>query len=209
MKTTPAKCVIELESQLRSLRTLDSLNQRQFAAGLGRKSGLSKAQLHVLTEAIFFAGFRAYEQFMRNVFVLYCCGVQPSRRRLIRPYLKPKTLKHAEELLQSSMPFLDWSSPDSLIDRAETYLEGGYPVKDVITANLESLRDLKRIRNHIAHMSKESQAEYLKTVKRHYGIVPLKVPRPGEFLLLTRRGSRSYYLSDYLQLINKVAAQFG
>lgn len=209
MKTTPAKCVIEIRSQLRSLITLDALNQRHFSAGVGRKSCLTTAQLHVLTEAIFFAAYRLYEQFMRNVFILYCCGVQPNRRRLVRPFLKPKTLKHAEELLQSSKPFLDWSSPDSIIDRAETYLEDGYPIKDVISANLESLRDLRRIRNHIAHMSKESLAEYVKTVKRHYGTIPLKIPRPGEFLLLTRGGSTSYYLSDYLQMIDRVAAQLG
>ena len=209
MKKTPAKCVIELQSQLQSLRTLDALNQRQFTAGVRRKSGLTKAQLHVLTEAIFFAAFRAYEQFIRNIFVLYCCGVQPNKRRLVRPYLKPKTLKHAEGMIQSAMPFLDWTSPDSVIARAETYLEDGYPVKDVISSNLESLRDLKRIRNHIAHMSKESHDEYLKTVKRHYGTVPLKVPRPGEFLLLTRSSSSTYYLADYLNLIDGVATQLG
>ena len=209
MKKTPGKCVIELQSQLRSLRMLDSLNQRQFTARVGRRSSLTKAQFHVLTESIFFTAFRAYEQFIQNIFVLYCFGVQPNRRKLVRPFLKPKTLKHAKELLQSSMPFLDWSSPDSLINRAETYLEDGYPVKDVIAAHIESLRDLKRIRNHIAHMSEESHAEYLKAVRRHYGTVPLQVPRPGKLLLLTRRGSVSYYLSDYLNLIESVATQLG
>jgi len=207
MRKTPPKCFSELQSQLRSLKHLDALNQRQFSAAVGRGLGLTKAQLHVLTEAIFFAAFRAYEQFLRNVFVLYCCGVQPSRRRLVRSYLKPKTLKHAEELVQSSMPFLDWSSPETVVQRAETYLEDGYPVKDVIAPNLEPLRDLKRLRNHIAHMSKESYVEYRKTVMRHYGTVPLKVPRPGEFLLLTPRGSTSYYLSGYFQVIESVAAQ--
>lgn len=207
MKTTPKKCIIELGSQLRSLRMLDSINQRQFTAPFGRKSSLTKAQLHVLTESIFFTAFRAYEQFIQNIFVLYCCGSQPNRRKHARSYLKPKSLKHAKELLQSSMPFLDWSSPDSVIERSETYLGDGYPVKDVITAHIESLRDLKRIRNHVAHMSEESKAEYLKTLRRHYGTDPLKIPRPGEFLLLTRSGSASYYLSDYLSLIESVANQ--
>lgn len=207
MRTTPAKCLSELQSQLQSLRKLDALNQRQFTGETRRRSGLSKAQLHVLTEAIFFAAFRTYEQFIRNVFVLYCCGVQPNRRRLVRPYLKPKTMEHAEDLLQSSMPFLDWSNPDTLIERAATYLDDGFPVKDVISAHLESLRDCKRIRNHIAHMSKESQVEFLKVVRRHYGTIPLRVPRPGEFLLLSRSGSKSYYLSDYLTLIDNVARQ--
>lgn len=209
MKTSPAKCLVELRSQLQSLRKLDALNQRQLSTMRRREEGLTKAQLHVLTEAIFFAAFRAYEHFMGNIFILYCCGVQPNKRRLIRPYLKPRTLKHAEELIKSSMPFLDWSSPDSVIERAETYLKEGYPIKDVISSNIEPLRDLKRIRNHIAHMSIESHKEYLKTVKRHYGVVPLKVPRPGEFLLFTQTGSTLYYLVDYIQLINNVATQLG
>ncbi|MFI5294628.1 MAG: hypothetical protein ACHQ0Y_06325 [Thermodesulfovibrionales bacterium] len=200
---------MELKAQLASLSKLDALNQSQFFASGSNKAVLTKTQLHVLTEAIFFAAFRSYEQFMRNIFVLYCCGIQPNKRKLVHPFLKPKTMIHAEELLQSSMPFLDWSSPDNLVGRAETYLEAGYPIKDVITANIEALRDLKRMRNHIAHMSKESHAEYLKTVRRHYGTNPLKVPRPGEFLLLRPTGSTSYYLSDYLKIIDKVATQLG
>jgi len=209
MRTTPGKCLLDLKVELASLRKLNALNQRQFSASGAGRSVLTKTQLHVLTEAIFFAAFRSYERFMGNVFVLYCCGIQPNRRRLVVPYLKPKTLKHAEELLQSSMPFLDWSSPDNVIQRAETYLESGYPVKDVITANIDGLRHLRRIRNHIAHMSKESHLEYLKTVRHHYGTNPLKVPRPGEFLLLTRSGSPTYYLAEYLGLIESVATQLG
>ena len=206
MKTTPTKCVIELKSQLQSLRKLDALNQKQFSTD-SRKASLTKDQLHVLTEAIFFAAFRSYEQFIRNVFILYCCGIQPSRRKLIHPFLKPKTFEHAEELIQSSMPFLDWSSPDCVIERAQTYLKNGYPIKDVLSLKLDELRDLKRIRNHIAHMSKESRLEYLKIVKKHYGTVPLKVPRPGEFLLLTHRSSSSYYLEYFLQIIDDIAMQ--
>lgn len=209
MRTTPAKCLSDLTAELTSLRKLDALNQTQFSAVVTSRSLLTKTQLHVLTEAIFFAAFRSYEQFMRNVFVLYCCGIQPNRRKLVRPYLKPKTLRHAEELLQSSLPFLDWSSPDNVIERAEIYLQDGYPVKDVFSANIGGLRNLKRIRNHIAHMSKESHQEYLKTVREHYATYPLKVPRPGEFLLLKRVGSTTYYLADYLGLIENVAKQLG
>jgi hypothetical protein len=118
-------------------------------------------------------------------------------------------MKHAEELLQSSLYFLDWSSPDKLIERAETYLQNGYPIKDVISANMRKLRNLKRIRNHIAHMSKESQVDYLKVVREHYGTNPLRVPPPGEFLLLSKTGFSTYYLTDYFELIAEVAIQLG
>jgi hypothetical protein len=162
--------------------------------------------MHLLSEAVFFAAFRAYGQFLRNVFLLYCCGIKPSERKVVRSYLKPRSIQHAEELVQSSMPFLDWSSPDTLLERSETYLKDGYPIKAPITTNLDTLRELKKVRNHIAHMSKESLEDFKKVVKAHYGTLPLRIPRPGEFLLLpSRRAKGNYYLREYMKIIEDVA----
>ena len=206
MKTSLAGCKATLEDEIQSLRKLDSVNQNQLSGGKGQI--LTNRQLHLLTEGLFFSAFRAYEQFIKNIFVLYCCGLQPSRRRLVKSYLHPRTMLHVEDLVQSSMPFLDWSSPDILLERAETYLKDGYPIKIPITSNIDELRDLKRIRNHIAHMSKESTSEFKKTLKKHYSVVPIAIPRPGEYLLLTsRRVLNSYYLLDYFELIARVAGQ--
>jgi hypothetical protein len=208
MKSKPSSCLTSLKQELNILRALDDKNQTLFATSVEQKSknGITKAQMHLLTEAIFFAAFKTYEQFLRNVFLIYCCGIQPSKRKLVRSYLKPRSIQHAELLIQSSMPFLDWSSPDTLIERSETYLEDGYPIKMPITTNLNSLKALKKIRNHIAHMSKESLEDFKKVVKDHYGTLPLRIPRPGEFLLLTsQRARRNYYLREYIQLIENVA----
>jgi hypothetical protein len=104
------------------------------------------------------------------------------------------------------MRFLDWSSPDILLERSETYLKDGYPIKTAITTNLERLRELKKVRNHIAHMSKESLDDFKKVVKMHYATLPLRIPRPGEFLLLpSRRISGNYYLLEYMKIIEDVA----
>ena len=160
----------------------------------------------LLTEAVFFAAFRSYEQFLRNVFLLYSCGIQPGKRRLVRSYLQPRSMKHAESLLKSGMPFLDWSSPDTLVERAEAYLRDGFPVKTPLVSNMELLRELKRMRNHIAHMSSESLEEYKKVIKMHFGTVPLRLPRPGEYLMLqSRRAKNIYYLQEYLEVMERVA----
>jgi hypothetical protein len=104
------------------------------------------------------------------------------------------------------MPFLDWSKPDTLVERSETYLKDGYPIKAAMTTNLERLREMKKIRNHIAHMSKESFEDFKKVVERHYATLPLRTPRPGEFLLLpSRRISGNYYLLEYMKIIEDVA----
>jgi hypothetical protein len=164
--------------------------------------------MHLLTEAVFFAAFRAYEQFLRNIFLLYCCSIQSSGRKLVRSFLQPKTIQHTEKLLKSSMLFLDWGSPDTLIERAETYLKDGYPLKTPLSTNLEGLRKLKKIRNHIAHMSAESTGDYKKVLNSHYAITPLKLPRPGEFLLLpSKHDPTSYYLKSFMDLMEDVASQ--
>jgi len=208
MYTSINKCLANLKGDLSGLRKLDSTTQSQFGGASGKTGAIAKGQFHLLTEAIFFAAFRSYEQFLSNVFLLYCSGFQRSSRRLVRTYLQPKTLGHAEELVKSSMPFLDWSSPNVLIERSETYLKDGYPIKDSLTLHVEKLNDLKRIRNHIAHMSTASLSEYKKVLRRHFSVIPLKIPLPGEFLLLSSRSTPgTYYLLEYIDLIEEVAEQ--
>lgn len=206
MKNKPSDCLSELKTEFKTLIALDDKNQELFTR-INSADGLTKAQMHLLTEAIFFAAFRSYEQFLHNVFLLYCCGSQSSGRKLVRSYLYPKTIKHAEKLIKSSMPFLDWSSPDILIDRAEAYLKDGYPLKIPISTKINELRAIKKVRNHIAHMSSESKVEYKKVLKIHFGTIPLKLIRPGEYLLLSSKEDPStYYLRHYISLMEYIAS---
>jgi hypothetical protein len=103
------------------------------------------------------------------------------------------------------MPFLDWSSPDNLLERAEAYLDEGYPVKTPLTANREVLREMKSLRNHIAHRSAESLLGYKKVLKSHYATMPLRIPSPGEFLLVARKMGSGYKLQEYIETIDRVA----
>lgn len=197
----------DFHSELRSLERLDAENQRNFSTSTGGSSskGLSQWQLYLLTESIFFSAFRAYENFIRDVFLLYCMEKRPPSGAKARSFLKPKNFNHTERLIQSSMPFLDWTEPDTVLDRAELYLNEGFPVKLPYTTNRETLREFKRIRNHIAHYSKKSLQDYKKVLRQHYGTVPLSIPSPGEFLLASEKGSRKYKLLTFFDIMRKVS----
>ena len=165
-------------------------------------------QLHLLTEYTFFVAFRTYEGFIRDLFLLYCLEKPHSSGKRVVSYLRSKDFIHTETLIQSSMPFLDWTSPDKVIERAETYLKNGFPIKLPYETNVQSLRDFKHIRNHIAHNSRESLEDFRKVVKRHYGTMPLVTPSPGEFLLLPDRvNPTKYKLLVFFDLIKKIASQ--
>lgn len=197
------KCFIDFQKELNRIRKLDTFNQKQFI----ENSALTRSQIYYLTEGAFFTAFRAYEHFIRNIFLLYCSGRQSNNHRKVTSLLNSCSLEQSESILQSSMPFIDWNSTEALIKRAKTYLKNGFPIKDVLELNLASLRDLRKVRNHIAHMSPASTADFNQVLKNHYGTVPINTPLTGEYLLMRKTSKSDYYLLEYLNLMEKVARQ--
>ncbi|HLO69552.1 MAG TPA: hypothetical protein VK167_01700 [Flavipsychrobacter sp.] len=191
-----------LITELKRLEKFDLDNQKKF---LSKK--LTKPQIELLVESIFFSAFRAYEGFIREIFLLYCMEKQSPTKKKVVSYLKAKDFKHTESLIKSSMSFLDWTSPDVVIERAELYLLEGYPIKLPYSANLIPLRTYKKIRNHIAHNSVESQADFIKVVKAYNNTIPLKIPSPGEYLMLSsKQNKNNYLLLDFFDLLKKLAS---
>jgi hypothetical protein len=195
-------CYNDFVREINRLERFDNQNQVNFTNGY-----LTKIQLNLLVESIFFTGFRSYESFIREIFVLYCMEKPPRSNSKVVSYLKPKSFLHSEQLLKSSMSFLDWNNPDTIIERAETYLANGHPVKLPYTTNRVVLKEYKLIRNQIAHDSLESFENYKKVVRRYYhGTLPLTTPSPGEFLVLPSRTNHSnYLLLDFFDLMRSLS----
>ena len=91
----------DFSKQMKSLRKFDSTNQTNF-----QNNDLSKKQLHLLTESIFFNAFRDYENLVRDIFILYTQEKKRTNGRKVKSYIQPKDFFHAENLIKSSMPFL-------------------------------------------------------------------------------------------------------
>lgn len=197
--------------ELDSLLSVNTLNHSRVAqeADSSERNVLSQEQLHLLTEGLFFAAYRAYENYMENVFILCVLGEPTSSGFTANSYLKAKDANHVRDLLKSGQQFLDWTSPNAVILRAETYLEDGKPFKDIMPAHLSDLKNLKTLRNHIAHNSLESRKGYSKLVSAfNNGILPLELPTPGSLLLQQSSPSKpSYYLIDFLSILRTVANQ--
>lgn len=187
--------------QVANLRSFDRNNQTNFSSGV-----LSRKQIHLLTESLFFNAFREYENYIRDVFVLYTQEKKRTNGQKVNSFLKPKDFFHAEQMLQSSMPFLDWNSPDIIIERSELYLKDGFPIKIPYAANRTRLTDFKKVRNHIAHNSIQSLNGFKKVLRIYYGTNPLTTPAIGEYLLLTSRvDPTKYHLLEFFDLIEDMA----
>ncbi|MFZ1281163.1 MAG: hypothetical protein WAR59_10015 [Ignavibacteriaceae bacterium] len=188
--------------EIARLRKFDFANHKKFI-----KKELTKSQIELLVESIFFASYRGYEGFLREIFLLYCLEKQSSKKPKVKSYLKPRDFEHAEQLIKSSMPFLDWTKPDDVITRSEIYLQNnGHPIKLPYTVNKQQLKEFKKIRNHIAHNSIESQSGYESVVRGYFGVTPLTIPTPGQYLMLpSKKKSTNYILLDFFDLMEKIS----
>jgi hypothetical protein len=195
-----------LAQSIKKLQEFDAINQKNHSDGK-----LSVEQIHILTEATFYRAYREYENFLHDIFMQYCMEHETLDKKKVKSFLKPNDLAHAEKLVKSSTRFLDWTSPSEVIDRANTYLSRGFPVKDVYQSKLELLGQYKKIRNHIAHNSSESKEAYITVVKSYNGTIPLRIPAPGEYLLYSDKKHKGKYLLltcfDNLTMISEKIAR--
>lgn len=200
-----AGVLASFQGEIDRLIAFDAQNQTAFSSSTTTVTPitLSIQQLEMLTESIFFKAFRLFENFIRDTFMLYCIEEAPHTGDAVESYLKAQDVQHAEQLVQSSMQFLEWNSPDIVIQRAELYLKDGFPLKDPYSSNKVVLDEMRLIRNHIAHNSPKSSTGYNRVVReRNAGVTPITIPAPGTFLLQqnSRRDSR-YNLLVYLTFL--------
>jgi len=197
------------EAEMMHLQRLDDLNQKRHLPGPGRprEGGLSTNQLHLLTEAIFSRAFRQYEKFIEEAFLLYCQGRASLSGNRVRSFISPKNAKHAKQIIQSGMNFLEWNSPSKIIDRCEMYLDSNNPIKLAITTHRSKLQCIRKVRNAIAHASEEAATQFRSVLRQELLVMPLKIPDVGEFLNMRDRNSpnQDYYLRSYVAILRSVA----
>lgn len=145
-------------------------------------AGLTPEERFLLYEAIFLRIYRAYENLLENIFLSYISGECTQSGKFLTTFLQPKDREHARAMITSSQPFLDWTSPSTVVKRAETYIDGENPIKIAISSSLTHLQSAKKIRNHIAHNSTESLVEFNKVVKDFLLTLPMTQLSSGEFL---------------------------
>ena len=201
-----AALLLSFRIELDILRAFDSQNQSAFSSG--KSSNLTADQLHMLVETVYFRAYRSYEHYIRDIFLLYCTGHSSKSGKAVTSFLNPRDSEHAEQLVKSSMEFIDWGSPDKVIRRAELYLNQGFPIKEPYTLRLAFLRDYRHIRNRIAHASTESLEGYGKVLGRYFGAPPLPLPEPGEYLLKPDKTHKTrYLLQTFLDTLETLAVE--
>lgn len=171
-------------------------------------TGLADAERHLLYEAIFLRLFRAYENLLESSFISYMTGEPTTAGMPVQSHVAPIDRAHARAIVTSSQPFLDWTSPQTVIRRAEVYIIGGEPIRSAIAASQSHLIQAKKIRNHIAHNSTESAKDFNAVVLHFLQTSPLTQISAGEFLAGTPTSGpsrRKEILSFFLEKLEHTA----
>lgn len=195
--SSPKQVKTQYIAQLDRLITIDAEYQRI--------SFSSVDILHQSIEYTFLQGYKNWENFIEDLFIScsrYKGKVFGSK---VGSYLKPVDDVHALNLLKLEKDFIDWTNPETIISRAEICFSNHQIITESIKLTIKDLRDVKKLRNCIAHGSKESIRIFNELCRNNVGTVNIT---PGQYLD-TISPDRSnnynvYYLLLFKKLINNI-----
>jgi hypothetical protein len=147
-----------------------------------------------LAEAIAFRLYRNQERLIRTFFLDCCVKTQTPSKNSIKSKLRCKDWDTAEEILKAGNRFLDWGNPTTTRNLANVIFKDGFPISDIMLSKHSALVDLQRIRNFVAHDSREAQVSFSKTARNHLRTGDQEPISAGELLLYRKRPSENMTL---------------
>ncbi|HTR15698.1 MAG TPA: hypothetical protein VMI52_01525, partial [Acetobacteraceae bacterium] len=108
-------------------------------------------------------------------------------------------------ILKSGNRFLDWGNVDSVKQLANLVFHQGFPIVDMLSPVLSTLKDLQRFRNFVAHDSREAADGYRSSRGQYVRVGDASPETVGE-LALYRRNSKS---SITIKIIHGKVSQLG
>jgi hypothetical protein len=163
----------------------------------------SVSVLNTSIEYVFLDGYKCWENFIEEIFISYTTYNKPISGKTPESFLKPTNEEHALDLLKLEKTYLDWTSPDNIIKRAEICFKSHQIITQPIQQCLSDLRDAKKIRNCIAHGSKESNRIFNGVCRQNLGKI---FNSPGEYLNHSSPDKVNHYNIYYLNLFKNLVS---
>ncbi len=198
MRTTPD------EIRDRLLRTLQHVGSAfgKLVENSGPRKPLSPPDLHKTTEGLFLSAWTYWEQFLRELFILDL-ATDPNSKLLkevkARGFRRKRSnLRLAEMLVDhpDDDKWVDWSSIDVVRNRAAILIGSEHRFMYLSQHQLDAIRQLKRIRNAVAHRSDKAWSDFRRMVRNPpFSLSPnsMKGITPGRFLAAHQVGGQAVF----------------
>lgn len=199
--------LVELNERLEKnlLLAKDARDFHELRGGSLRQ--IRQSRVCQINEMAFLGMFLSWEDFIEATFIRYMCGASTNTRYKPKVFVSPINLEHALKFfVVKPRDYVEWSSGQLVIERAEMVFRDGEPYTSAIRPSLTDLNDMRQIRNAIAHRSGTAWKKFESTVRRILGSRPRGLA-PGMFLGLTHVSGGKPFIEYYKDVLSVVASR--
>lgn len=156
-------------------------------------------------EAAFLQMYKAWEGLLEEAFIAYMCQRLSFDGAYVASHVRAASDDIARGVLYQNRPFVEWSDPDVVRDRAKCYFHGGSRIEAAFGPALGPLREMTKLRNAIAHASPLARRRFYELVQQVFGGAPV-IARPAEFLIQNDPQNPTTTLFDRYATVLEVTA---
>lgn len=167
------------------------------------KDDITRNVREMVVNQAFVRVFTEWEYFLENSTIVYTLGESTLKGRKPVCYISPRDEEHAHQIIKGTSKYPDWSNMDVVIELEETLFEDGFLYKKALQGFSSKYKDMKKVRNHIAHNLVKSQNDFKSLVRT--ALNPSKVGiSPADFLL-SKKNDGSFFYMVYITCIDNAA----
>lgn len=150
--------------------------------------------------------FSLWEKFLEDIFIAYMLGNSSNTGNPCERYVSPVDEDHAYRMVKGINQYPEWSNINTIQTCAKIFFKNGKPFSK-LSQMQEPLNALKRIRNALAHASKDAKQKFENLVQGKIGRLPDDIT-PAKFLIeykLERTRNSPYYYEYYINFLKETA----
>lgn len=175
---TISEAFTNLEEQCKlSLSCIRFVNKKEFLM-------LENAMIirNMIIEQAFIKVFIEWELFLENSTIAYTLGECSTKGVSLKCYIFPKDEEHANQLIKGAALYPDWSNMEAVIELEKSLFEDGFPYVRALQGFSSKYKEMKKVRNHIAHQSIKSSEAFKSLIRGVLSASDVGIT-PAEFLL--------------------------
>lgn len=154
-------------------------------------------------EALFLRQFVQFESDLEKLFIHYLTGGASLGGRVAPTHLNVTDEETARRIVRGGWKFLSWSKPETIRNTAQTYIDKGWPINEMMNAKSKDLADCERIRNCICHISDSARAQF-DVVQRNLLHTERTFPiSPGQLLRIRSTRLRKFHIEHYVEIMHE------
>lgn len=167
----------------------------------------SKKMRDYIIDCSFLKMCTLWEQYLERLFISFMLKNRSESTCGFSCYVSPIDDKHAYNLICNVNNYPDWSDCDKVLIWTNLFFDGNCPLLK-LSGFKGDVKQLQKIRNHIAHNSEKSKATFLE-LQRNLGVLPAS-NTTAELLSLTKPPKKNQikYYDYYAELLEDVAKLF-